>query len=332
MIRQPPTTFKRKEKTMKTITVRTSYEGIHRYPGASDDVVFLRQPHRHTFGVCVELEVFHDDREIEFITLKRLIIDWLKGREDLKSHIWYMGTLSCEQVASGLMNHLFKTVDKLPNRYCKITIDEDGENGASIEKKATDVWLEDEGTVVPVPTILEDTESVEGRTEEHIPKYPITFSKYQRLSYSAIQEHESNQEEVMHWAIGLGEEAGEALSVVKHKYYGGSYSVEDMVAELGDVLWNVSALCTALGIDLQDVVSYNVAKLQHRYPDGEFDDKRSQARHNLAFDFKHTDECKLIMDHVNKTVLSRSCNLKEKSKNERFQSSTDCTSTSFASN
>lgn len=114
----------------------------------------------------------------------------------------------------------------------------------------------------------------------------MTFDEYQRNAYRAIQDHSDNKEEVMHWAIGLGEEAGEALSVVKHKYYGGHYDIEDMVGELGDVLWHVAALCTALGVDMNDVARYNMAKLEHRYPTGQFDNDRSVARHQLEGDFK----------------------------------------------
>ena len=119
----------------------------------------------------------------------------------------------------------------------------------------------------------------------------MDFQQYQQQSYAAIQPHDSNKEEVMHWAIGLGEEAGEALSVIKHKYYGGKYEVEDLVAELGDTLWYIAALCTASGISMQDVAEYNLAKLQHRYPQGEFDNDRSQARHSLDEVFKHSNEC-----------------------------------------
>lgn len=114
----------------------------------------------------------------------------------------------------------------------------------------------------------------------------MTFDEYQRNAYRAIQDHSDNKEEVMHWAIGLGEEAGEALSVVKHKYYGGHYDIEDMVGELGDVLWHVAALCTALGVDMNDVARYNMAKLEHRYPTGQFNNDRSVARHQLEGDFK----------------------------------------------
>ena len=51
----------------------------------------------------------------------------------------------------------------------------------------------------------------------------MDIKDYQSKSYMAIQNHANNKEEVMHWAIGLGEEAGEVLSVIKHKYYGGQY-------------------------------------------------------------------------------------------------------------
>ena len=121
---------------------------------------------------------------------------------------------------------------------------------------------------------------------------------YQKDTYVAIQKHESNKEEVMHWAIGLGEEAGEVLSVIKHKYYGGKYNVEDLVAELGDTLWYIAALCTACGIDLEDVIAYNVAKLQHRYPVGTFDNERSVQRRKVHESFKNTDCRADIMNRI----------------------------------
>lgn len=126
----------------------------------------------------------------------------------------------------------------------------------------------------------------------------MTFDEYQRAAYRAIQEHADNKEEVMHWAIGLGEEAGETLSVVKHKYYGGHYDVEDIVGELGDVLWHVAALCTALGIEMNDVALYNMAKLEHRYPTGMFDEERSIARHQLDGDFKDSPIRERIMNNI----------------------------------
>lgn len=126
----------------------------------------------------------------------------------------------------------------------------------------------------------------------------MTFEQYQKAAYRAIHEHASNKEEVMHWAIGLGEEAGETLSVIKHKYYGGSYDVEDIVGELGDVLWYAAALCTALNIDMDGVATYNIAKLEHRYPTGLFDDKRSMVRHTIDGSFKDSPIRERIMNNI----------------------------------
>lgn len=130
----------------------------------------------------------------------------------------------------------------------------------------------------------------------------MDFAQYQKESYIAIQPHESNKEEVMHWAIGLGEEAGEALSVIKHKFYGGQYDVEDLVTELGDVLWHIAAMCTACRLDMQDVAEYNIAKLRHRYPSGDFDNNRSINRHSLEADFKQSEMRERIMDKIKRKI------------------------------
>ena len=69
-------------KRMIWVTFRK--EGIHKYPAASTDaklktgdeydVSFLGYPHRHIFHFTVAIEVFHNDRDIEFIQFKR----WLE--------------------------------------------------------------------------------------------------------------------------------------------------------------------------------------------------------------------------------------------------------------
>ena len=63
------------KKTLIWVTFRK--EGIHKYPAALDDpklatgdeydVSFLGYPHRHIFHFKVGIEVFHNDRDIEFI-------------------------------------------------------------------------------------------------------------------------------------------------------------------------------------------------------------------------------------------------------------------------
>ena len=99
-------------KGTKMIWVTFRKEGIHKYPAALDDpklatgdrydVSFLGYPHRHIFHFKVAIEVFHDDRDIEFIQFKR----WI---EDMYSE----GTLkldykSCEMMSDDLYVEITK--------------------------------------------------------------------------------------------------------------------------------------------------------------------------------------------------------------------------------
>jgi len=108
-------------KSQKSIWVTFQKEGIHCYPDAPPGAEFLKHPHRHMFHFRVELEVFHDDRDIEFILFKRELEGLYAG-----------GTLeldykSCEMMADDLAAYI---VDKYPNRDLVIEVSEDGENGA----------------------------------------------------------------------------------------------------------------------------------------------------------------------------------------------------------
>lgn len=117
----------------KMIWVTFRKEGIHMYPAAATDpklktgdeydVSFLGTPHRHIFHFKVYIEVFHDDRDIEFIQFKR----WLEKL--------YQGTLelnykSCEMISEDLHAEI---TARYPNREIWIEVSEDGENGSFIK-------------------------------------------------------------------------------------------------------------------------------------------------------------------------------------------------------
>jgi len=124
---------------VRSIWVTFSKEGVHMYPGADtdpklatgdwDDVSFLGYPHRHIFHFKVWIEVFHDDRDIEFIQFKR----WL---ERLYSNdVVQLDYKSCEMIA----DELAVTIqEKYPNRYIKISVAEDNENGCEMEYPLVD--------------------------------------------------------------------------------------------------------------------------------------------------------------------------------------------------
>ena len=73
-----------KNKAKRMIWVTFQKEGIHKYPAALEDpslktgdmydVSFLGYPHRHIFHFTVAIQVWHNDRDVEFIQFKR----WLE--------------------------------------------------------------------------------------------------------------------------------------------------------------------------------------------------------------------------------------------------------------
>lgn len=109
---------------MKFIFINTSFEGFHSYPDAPNEVEFLRVNHRHIFHVKVAIEVFHNERDIEFILFKRFIESLIKTND--------FNSKSCEMIS----DELYKDVaEAYPNRNIEITVSEDGENGSEIYYK-----------------------------------------------------------------------------------------------------------------------------------------------------------------------------------------------------
>jgi len=114
------------DSTRKFIWVTFQKEGIHKYPQALhdpllEDVKFLGYPHRHIFHFRVQIQVFHDDRELEFILFKREL-EALYNDSTLQ-----LDFKSCEMIADDLANYI---LDKYPNRKLVIDVSEDNENGA----------------------------------------------------------------------------------------------------------------------------------------------------------------------------------------------------------
>lgn len=109
--------------TNRTIFVKFAKEGIHRYPDAPAGVEFLQHPHRHIFHFRVTVEVFHNDRDIEFILFKREL-EGLYAEATLQ-----MDYKSCEMLAEDLIDYIST---KYPGRAISIEVSEDGENGATL--------------------------------------------------------------------------------------------------------------------------------------------------------------------------------------------------------
>lgn len=107
------------------IVVRGQFEFCHRYESAPAEVSYLRNLHRHMFNYEVELEVYHDDRELEFIMVKHEIDDYLSRRE-----LNWTDKTSCEQMAEYI--GLCLQAQYGFERSLSVSVFEDNENGAKI--------------------------------------------------------------------------------------------------------------------------------------------------------------------------------------------------------
>ena len=128
-------TERRRVAADRKIWVTFQREGIHRYPAAASDpllatgdwhdVSFLAHPHRHIFHFRVWIDVYHNDRDVEFIQFKR----WLERLYDSSQGVLSLDYKSCEMIADDLY---LQITDRYPGRAVWIQVSEDGENGCLI--------------------------------------------------------------------------------------------------------------------------------------------------------------------------------------------------------
>ena len=124
--------------SQKKVWVTFQKEGVHCFPAAATDpklntddeynVSFLASPHRHIFHFRVCIDVYHDDRELEFIQFKR----WLESLYG--SNILELNYKSCEMIADDLY---LQIAAKYPDRDVWIEVSEDSENGCYVEYNRT---------------------------------------------------------------------------------------------------------------------------------------------------------------------------------------------------
>jgi len=108
------------ENIQRYIYVTLQKEFIHQYKDAPDEVSYLRYPHRHIAHIKVTVEVFKNDREIEFILFKHflekeLVLDKLTNN-------------SCEQIAENIIQLVQENYGS--DRDIDVVVSEDNENGA----------------------------------------------------------------------------------------------------------------------------------------------------------------------------------------------------------
>lgn len=123
-------------KLQTSIGIRFEVEGFHNYPNASknhgESVKFLEQTHRHIFKFNCKKRVNHDNRDEEFILLRRKVKQYINRKFPVFEsgcECYDFGSMSCEMIAKNIL----KEFD-----FDSVEVSEDGENYAVVEKEECD--------------------------------------------------------------------------------------------------------------------------------------------------------------------------------------------------
>lgn len=111
-------------------------DGLHRWPDAGAPDGYLKAPHRHLFVATVNLEVFHDDREIEINAAARWLTALLPTLTDVPrtgDGPIDFGAQSCERLATRIAEALKRHHGV--HRTITVTVLEDGLLGAGVTWK-----------------------------------------------------------------------------------------------------------------------------------------------------------------------------------------------------
>lgn len=108
----------------------------------------------------------------------------------------------------------------------------------------------------------------------------MTLTEYQEKAARTINQELEDAEVFYHGLFGLVSEVGEMAGIIQKQFQGHDMDWDHFIGEMGDALWMLAELCTAIGVDMDAVAERNIDKLLKRYPKG-FDPERSKNRAEL---------------------------------------------------
>jgi NTP pyrophosphatase (non-canonical NTP hydrolase) len=97
----------------------------------------------------------------------------------------------------------------------------------------------------------------------------VTLEEYEALAARTINPALDERGRLLDAAMGLAEEAGEILGVVRKDHFvGRPLDPDQLRVELGDALWCLAMTARAAGLTLEEIAQANLTKLEARHPDG----------------------------------------------------------------
>lgn len=113
-------------------------------------------------------------------------------------------------------------------------------------------------------------------TEINYSDMVATLAKPGQAIRDSLTAHDCN---VMHMVMGISGEAGELLDAVKKAtIYRKPIDIENVLEEVGDILFYIEGLCQAYGFTREEAISANITKLSVRYAGFSYSDSAAQTR------------------------------------------------------
>ena len=97
----------------------------------------------------------------------------------------------------------------------------------------------------------------------------MNIMEYQEKAERTVNNDLIFREQLSNLCMGLAGESGEVIDYLKkclyheHKLY-----KQDLIKELGDVMWYLTNIATFFKIPMSVILEENIKKLEERYPEG----------------------------------------------------------------
>ena len=92
----------------------------------------------------------------------------------------------------------------------------------------------------------------------------MELNEYQERAKETAIYRENPNFRIIYPALGLAGETGEVVEKVKKWVRDAKLDHDAIKKEIGDVMWYIAALCSDLGITMEDVAQTNLDKLASR--------------------------------------------------------------------
>lgn len=90
----------------------------------------------------------------------------------------------------------------------------------------------------------------------------MNFNEYQKAANKTLR---GNEQVLTNCALGLGSETGQVVDLVKkYTFHGEELNREQLVKEMGDVLWYLSQISEWNNVPFEEVADFNIKRLNKR--------------------------------------------------------------------